>query len=552
MDTGLGRLAAAAAVVAGEDFTGGSDGALCERVRELYRIRSQVDAALVAAVGVVHQRGAVEYDGAVSTKSWLRARLHVSPVESSELVDVARHLPDDPAFAETFRAGRVSRAHVLVAARLAKKVGPDLADEAADALLGPALTMDPAALKHVSKRIEAYLRPETDAPDEDGEEPDEADRAVYHAQTFGGTWDLAGTLTPEAGALAQTYLNAASGRRDAEDDRSPCQRRHDALAELFRLGLDTAHLPTHGGEQPHLAVLVHARDLQHSGRAGRKRRRLAPVRFDGEDVLTAGWAYLDDDPAPVPPDWAEHPDDTGGAGIDWDAALAVWADELDLTPPHPRIPAHTDAGLPDPGLPGTAPTDTSLANADLAGASLADAGLADVSLADADADADLAGGSVADAGLADVSLADAGLADAGLADAGLADAGLADAGLADAGLADADLAGAGVPGAGLPEWGAARDLGLAEAIAGVTGRRSGLPTEGTGGITEYGGLLSPEAVRRLACDAGINRVVLDPADVPINAGRLNRVPPPAMRRVLVARDGGCRFHGCDRPPAWTH
>ncbi|WP_178380148.1 DUF222 domain-containing protein, partial [Cryptosporangium aurantiacum] len=512
MDTGLGRLAAAAAVVAGEDLTGGSDGALCERVRELYRIRSQVDAALVAAVGVVHQRGAVEYDGAVSTKSWLRARLHVSPVESSELVDVARHLPDDPVFAEAFRAGRVSRAHVLVAARLAKKVGPDLADEAADALLGPALTMDPAALKHVSRRIEAYLRPETEDDDGDGGEPDEADRAIYNAQTFGGTWDLAGTLTPEAGALAQTYLNAASGRRDTEDDRSPRQRRHDALAELFRLGLDTANLPTHGGEQPHLAVLVHARDLQHSSRAGRKRRRLAPVRFDGEDVLTAGWAYLDDDPAPTPPDWAEHPDDTGGIGVDWDAALAVWADELaPQTSPDTSAPPGT--ALPDAHLPSAAPTNTSPADASLANADLADA-----------------------------SLADTGLAGASLADTSLADRSLADRGLADAGPPDA----------GLPAWGAAPDLGLAEAIAGVTGRRTGMPTPGTGGITEYGGLLTPDAVRRLACDAGINRVVLDPDDIPLNAGRLHRVPPPAMRRVLVARDGGCRFHGCDRPPAWTH
>ena len=37
----------------------------------------------------------------------------------------------------------------------------------------------------------------------------------------------------------------------------------------------------------------------------------------------------------------------------------------------------------------------------------------------------------------------------------------------------------------------------------------------------------------------------------VEAGRTSREIPPSMRRALVARDGGCRFPGCDRPPAWT-
>jgi hypothetical protein len=88
------------------------------------------------------------------------------------------------------------------------------------------------------------------------------------------------------------------------------------------------------------------------------------------------------------------------------------------------------------------------------------------------------------------------------------------------------------------------------AIAGH-GRRSGVPVPGIGGTTEWGGLLPPETVRRLACDSAINRIILGPDDVPISAGRRTRLGTAAMRRVLIARDGGCRFHGCDRPPAWT-
>jgi hypothetical protein len=34
-------------------------------------------------------------------------------------------------------------------------------------------------------------------------------------------------------------------------------------------------------------------------------------------------------------------------------------------------------------------------------------------------------------------------------------------------------------------------------------------------------------------------------------GHTSRTVPAALRRALVARDGGCRFPRCDRPPEWT-
>ena len=46
-------------------------------------------------------------------------------------------------------------------------------------------------------------------------------------------------------------------------------------------------------------------------------------------------------------------------------------------------------------------------------------------------------------------------------------------------------------------------------------------------------------------------MVLGPSDVPLSAGQRTRLVTPTLRRILVARDGGCRFPGCDRPPAYT-
>lgn len=71
------------------------------------------------------------------------------------------------------------------------------------------------------------------------------------------------------------------------------------------------------------------------------------------------------------------------------------------------------------------------------------------------------------------------------------------------------------------------------------------------GELAWAGPVVAETVRRLACDAAVTRVTLAENGEPLNVGRATRSIPPAIRRALVARDGGCRFPGCDRPPEWT-
>ena len=67
---------------------------------------------------------------------------------------------------------------------------------------------------------------------------------------------------------------------------------------------------------------------------------------------------------------------------------------------------------------------------------------------------------------------------------------------------------------------------------------------------EDGTALSPEATRRLACDAWLVAAVLDSDANVLDIGRLSRVVPRPMRRALIARDAGCAFPGCGRPPRW--
>jgi hypothetical protein len=62
--------------------------------------------------------------------------------------------------------------------------------------------------------------------------------------------------------------------------------------------------------------------------------------------------------------------------------------------------------------------------------------------------------------------------------------------------------------------------------------------------------LSIGATLRLLCDANVIPIVLGSHGEPLDIGRLTRTISSGMRRALVARDRGCAFPGCDRPPSW--
>jgi hypothetical protein len=79
------------------------------------------------------------------------------------------------------------------------------------------------------------------------------------------------------------------------------------------------------------------------------------------------------------------------------------------------------------------------------------------------------------------------------------------------------------------------------------------------------GPIHPATARRIACDAVRTVVTVAPAApsddpawtavgapvVPVAVSAAKRTIPAHLRTALTVRDKGCRFPGCDRPPAWT-
>ena len=63
--------------------------------------------------------------------------------------------------------------------------------------------------------------------------------------------------------------------------------------------------------------------------------------------------------------------------------------------------------------------------------------------------------------------------------------------------------------------------------------------------------LAQPTIDRLICNSGTITITIDPTGQPIDLGREERLFTPAQRLALAARDGGCRWGDCTKPPAHT-
>lgn len=71
-----------------------------------------------------------------------------------------------------------------------------------------------------------------------------------------------------------------------------------------------------------------------------------------------------------------------------------------------------------------------------------------------------------------------------------------------------------------------------------------------GGRTATDQVLSPSAVRKLACAGGIVPAILGTDSEPLELGRTARFFTPGQKRLLWLRDDGCTFPGCTMPAHW--
>ncbi|WP_281900455.1 HNH endonuclease signature motif containing protein [Phytohabitans aurantiacus] len=199
---------------------------------------------------------------AANTAVWLRERLHVSIHTARRTVDLAQALDRRPVLDAALSSGTVNMEQAQIVAKtvhdLADEASPDMVDLAEKALIAEFAAWEPATFRKAAERILAHVAPEVaDEADRRAAERDEKraqrTRAFTLTNNGDGRFRVTGWLDAEAAAIVNAALDPLC-KPDLE--RTPAQRRADALVEVCRLALRTEQLPDNGGDRPQVAVTV--------------------------------------------------------------------------------------------------------------------------------------------------------------------------------------------------------------------------------------------------------------------------------------------------------
>jgi hypothetical protein len=192
-----------------------------------------LEAVFATGVRRFDRSGEYKADGALSLTAWLRWKCKLSGDAAMERVEVARQLEKLPQTEAAFAKGEVGYQHVAVLAHTADRVGTAAVRKEEGKLLQAAQTMDPGQFTTVAKNFEHRV----DAAGALAEANHAYQRRYFHiSEPQDGMVRLDGVLDVEGGATLRTALNGLMPAPGKDDERTPGQRRADALVQLGRQG----------------------------------------------------------------------------------------------------------------------------------------------------------------------------------------------------------------------------------------------------------------------------------------------------------------------------
>jgi hypothetical protein len=193
--------------------------------------------------------GAHLVSGSITAASWIARTCRMSVTSAADRLRVGEQLASLPKVAAALDSGEIGYQSVSVLAHLREKLGDkkDLFNE--DEMLGYAREFSVSGLRQLCRVAWHVVDP--DGFFNEAEE-NYSRRRLHISQMSDGMYALDGLLDPVTGASLKTAVDALARRTGPEDDRSPSQRRQDALGELVNHAMDNGTLPRRNGARPHI------------------------------------------------------------------------------------------------------------------------------------------------------------------------------------------------------------------------------------------------------------------------------------------------------------
>ncbi|MER7006751.1 DUF222 domain-containing protein [Dactylosporangium sp. NPDC000555] len=249
----VAALGDALAALLEHDPTHLDDTTLRQAMLALLRHTNQLDAIIAHYISAFDDRRLARADGWPNTKQWLQAYGRLSGPAATSRIRAATTIQLLPTLETAFDAGDVTREHVDRIALTAQEIGDDIIETAEQPLVTIARHHEPEALREICERLIDETIRDQHTPTQHHDR-----RGLTITQT-GTMWKLRGILDTETGALLTTALDAYTQPPPPDDDRTPTQRRHDALADLLNTTLREGRTPLVAGVRPHLTLLMPVR-----------------------------------------------------------------------------------------------------------------------------------------------------------------------------------------------------------------------------------------------------------------------------------------------------
>jgi hypothetical protein len=265
----MSELRSAIEVLRAEILSELPDARLEEDFAEIQRVGELLELERLRRLAELERRRSFERDGHLSAASWLASQFKVGWGQAKDSLRTARALEEMPETRKALEEGDVSLSGVKVLVQ-ARETDPEEFGRSEATLVEAARIHSTGDLQKVA----AYWRQAVEYEHAlESNEKVRARRRLHASVSFLGMVRVDGDLDPETG---ETLLTALRAVLDAEakstggnDERTPGQRRADAMGEICRQFLDRSDRPSVGGERPHVTLTVGIDALRSGGRPSR-------------------------------------------------------------------------------------------------------------------------------------------------------------------------------------------------------------------------------------------------------------------------------------------